>query len=59
VDSFLVHIEDCPYFLITPIVAKVIANTQEEREYLGISRWLLIVGQAADDGSGFTGVCFQ
>jgi hypothetical protein len=59
VDSSLVHIEDCPYLPIPPIVAKVIANNQEEREYLGISRWRLIVRQAAADGSGFTGACLQ
>jgi hypothetical protein len=59
VDSSLVHIEYYPYLPIAPIVAKVIANNREEREYLGISRWRLIVGQAADDGSGFTGVCLQ
>jgi hypothetical protein len=57
VDSSLVHIEDCPYLPKAPIIAKVIANNRGEREYLGISRGRLIVGQAADDGSGFTGVC--
>jgi hypothetical protein len=59
VDSSLVHIEDCPYLSMAPIVAKVIANNREECEYLGISRWRLIVGLAADDGSGFTGVVFS
>jgi hypothetical protein len=59
VDSSLVHIEDCPYLPIAPIVSKVIANNRKEHEYLGISRWRLIVGQAADDGSGFTGGCLQ
>jgi hypothetical protein len=59
VDSSLVHIEDWPYLPRAPVVAKVIANNREERGYLGISRWCLIVGQAADDGSGFTGVYLQ
>jgi hypothetical protein len=38
VETSLVHTEDCPYLPIAPIVAKVIANNQEEREHLGISR---------------------
>jgi hypothetical protein len=59
VDSSFVHIEDCPYLSIAPIVAKIIANNREEREYLGISRWHLIVGQVVDDGSGFTAVSLQ
>jgi hypothetical protein len=59
VDSSLVHIEDCPYLPMVPIIAKVIANNGEEPEHLGISRWHLIVGQAVDDGSGFTGACLQ
>jgi hypothetical protein len=59
VDSSLIHIEDCPCLPIAPIVAKVIANNREEREYLGILRWRLIVGRAADDGPGFTGFVFS
>jgi hypothetical protein len=59
VDSSLVHIKDCPYLPIAPIVAKVIANNREEREHLGISRWHLIVDQAVDNGSVFTGLCLQ
>jgi hypothetical protein len=59
VDNSLIHIEDCLYLPITLIVAKVIANNREQRECLGISRWRLMVGQAADDGSHFTGVCLQ
>jgi hypothetical protein len=59
VDSSLVHIEDYPYLPIAPIVAKVIANNREEREYPGISRWRLIVGQVMDDNSGFTGFVFN
>jgi hypothetical protein len=58
-ESPLVHIEDCPYLPIALIVVNVIANNREEREYLGIWRWRLIVGQAADDSSGFTGDCLQ
>jgi hypothetical protein len=59
VDSSLVHIEDCAYLPIAPTVAKVIANNRQQRKYLGISGWRLIVGQAADDGLGFTGLCLQ
>jgi hypothetical protein len=59
VDSPLVHIEDCLYLPITSIIVKVIANNRKEHEYLGIPGWCLIVGQAADDGSGFTGVYLQ
>jgi hypothetical protein len=46
VESPLVHIENCPYLPIAPIVVKVMANNREEREYQGISRWRFIVGQA-------------
>jgi hypothetical protein len=59
IDNPLIHIEDCPYLPVSPIVVKVIANNREKREYLGISRWRLIVGQTAADGSGFTAVCLQ